>query len=149
MLFLQKKLGENWIKKYEKKIARGEINEIEDELNIDEIEANLFDNFIPKYNEFGESSRIDTYFMRPIYGPRCTTNFSFGIIPSKPHSLKILLLPQLAKQVKSSASMKFINREKIYQHWKKGINSVLSLTTTQIARNFLNYIEHSYFLHCS
>ena len=36
------------------------------------------------------------------------------------------------------------NREKIFEHWKTGLNSVLNLNTTWIAANFLNYIKHSF-----
>jgi len=36
------------------------------------------------------------------------------------------------------------NREEIFEHWKRGMNSVLNLNATWTAGNFLNYIEHSF-----
>jgi len=36
------------------------------------------------------------------------------------------------------------NSEEIFDHWKRGMNSIVNLNTTWIARNFLNYIEHTF-----
>jgi len=36
------------------------------------------------------------------------------------------------------------NIEEIFEHWKRGMNSILNLNTTWTAANFLNYIEHSF-----
>ena len=35
-------------------------------------------------------------------------------------------------------------REEIFEHWKRGMPSVLNLNTTLTTRNFLNNIEHSF-----
>ena len=67
-------------------VAKRKINEIGEELN--KIESNLINNVIPKLEEFGESSRRNAHFMRPMYVPvGCTTNFSFGFDPRKVTSL--------------------------------------------------------------
>jgi len=34
--------------------------------------------------------------------------------------------------------------EEIFEHWKRGMNSILNLNITWTATNFLNYIEHSF-----
>ena len=36
------------------------------------------------------------------------------------------------------------NREEIFKHWKRGMTSILNLNTAWTARNFLNYIKHSF-----
>ena len=70
MFFHQTKSEENWIKKFEKILTDEENNEIGEEFNVDEIESNLVNNFVPK--------------MRPRYVPiGRTTNFFFGFIPRK------------------------------------------------------------------
>jgi len=33
------------------------------------------------------------------------------------------------------------NREKIFEHWKRGMNSILNLNTTWTTANILNYID--------
>ena len=61
-----------------------EINEIGEELDLGEIETNLVNNVVHKPEEFDESSRRNTHFIRPTYVPTgCATNFSFGFIPRK------------------------------------------------------------------
>ena len=65
MRYLQKKLENNWIKKYDKIIDEDEINEIGEELNLGEIETNRVNNVVPKPKEFREPSRRNTHFIRP------------------------------------------------------------------------------------
>jgi len=36
------------------------------------------------------------------------------------------------------------NREELFAHWKRGMNSVLNLNTIWTTVNFLNYSEHSF-----
>ena len=36
------------------------------------------------------------------------------------------------------------NREEIFEHWKRGMNSVVNLNTTWTIENFLNYIKHDF-----
>ena len=71
-------------KKYGKITVQNEIKEIREELHLYETETNLVNNVIPKPEIFGESSRKNTYFLRPRYVPaERISNFSFGFIPSK------------------------------------------------------------------
>ena len=46
MLLFQKKLGENWIKKYEKLVAENEIDKIGKELNNSKFDSNLVNNIM-------------------------------------------------------------------------------------------------------
>ena len=72
---IQKKLN----KKFEKEPLEEENNEVEKE-----IETNLFNNVVPKPEEWGESSRRNSQFLRPRYvSAGRTTNFSFGFTPRK------------------------------------------------------------------
>ena len=64
--------------------VENEINEIGEQLDLEEIETNLVNNVVPEPEEFGESSRRNTHFIRPRYilvGR--TTNFSFVFILRK------------------------------------------------------------------
>ena len=36
------------------------------------------------------------------------------------------------------------NKEKIFEHRKRGMDSILNLNTIWTAANFINYIEHSF-----
>ena len=36
------------------------------------------------------------------------------------------------------------NKEKIFQHWKRDMNSILNLNTTWSTGNFINYLELSF-----
>jgi len=84
MLFLHRKLRENWIKKYEKLVTDGEINEIREELNTYEIESNLVNRVIPKPQKLCKSSGRNIHFMRPRYiSAGRTTKFSFAFNPRK------------------------------------------------------------------
>ena len=61
-----------------------ENNEMGEELNVDGIKSNLINNFVPKPEEFDESSRRNNHFMRRRYVlVGRTTIFSFGFIPRK------------------------------------------------------------------
>jgi len=50
-----------------KMVFDDKINEIGEELNLDEIEFNLVNNVIAKYEEFGDPLRRNTHFIRPRY----------------------------------------------------------------------------------
>ena len=112
-------------KKFGKMVSDGEINEIGEELNIDEIETNLLNDVIPKPEEFGKSPQRNTYFMRRRYVPAgCTTNFSFGFIPRKTASFEdidLTLISQTGYILDIDGAR---NREKVIEHWKRGMNSV-------------------------
>ena len=60
-----------------------EINEIGGEIELYKIETNLVKNVVPKPEEFGESSRRNTHFLRPKYVLVGRTSNSFGFIPRK------------------------------------------------------------------
>jgi len=80
-------------KKFEEMIADEENNEIGGEFNIDEIKSSLVNNITPKFDEFGESSRRNSHFMRPRYViARRTTNFSFEFISRKAMSFEEISL---------------------------------------------------------
>jgi len=67
-------------KKFGKKLLEEENNEVGEELNIDEIEFNLVSNVVPKLEEWGESSRRNTKFLRPRnVSTGRTTNFFLWI----------------------------------------------------------------------
>ena len=65
-------------------VAKNEINEIGEEIDLHETETNLVNNVVPKPEEFGEPSRGNTHFLRLRYVPTGrTSNFSFRFIPRK------------------------------------------------------------------
>ena len=62
-----------------KKPLEEENNEVREE-----IETNFANNVVPKSEEWGESSRQNSKFLRPRYvAAERTTNFSFGFTPRK------------------------------------------------------------------
>jgi len=76
-------------KKFGKKLLEEGNNEVGEELNIGKIESNLVNNVVPKLEEWGESSRRNTQFLRPGYvSVGRTTNFSLGFMPRKTTSYK-------------------------------------------------------------
>ena len=80
-------------------MAESEINKIGEVLNIDELESNLIDNVTLKPNEFGESCRRNTHFMRPKYiAAGRTINFYVGFILKRTTFVKEIILHQLVKQ---------------------------------------------------
>ena len=71
-------------KKYDKMVAKNEINEIGEEIDLHETEINLVNNVVSEPEEFGEPSRRNTYFLRPRSIPAGrTNNFSFEFVPKK------------------------------------------------------------------
>jgi len=57
-------------------VVKVEINKFGEKLDLGEVGTNLVNNVVPKLEEFGESSRRNTHFIRPRYVPaRRTTNF--------------------------------------------------------------------------
>ena len=82
----------------EKKLLGEENNEVGEELNIDEIESNLVNNAVPKLEEWGESSRRNTQFLRLRYvSAGRTTNFSFGFTSTKITSYKEISLTPVSQ----------------------------------------------------
>ena len=123
-----------------------EIYEIGEELDLYESETNLVNNVVSKPEEFGEPSRRNTHFLRPRYVlAGRTANFSFGFIPRKTTTFEEIDLTPISQTGYILNIDGARNREEIFEHWKRGMNSVLNLNTTWIAENFLNYIEHSFF----
>jgi len=122
-----------------------EINEIGEELDLCEIESNLVNNVVPKPEEFGEPSRRNTHLIRPRYVlAGRTTNFSFGFILRKTTAYKEINLTSISQTGYIWNIDIAQNREEIFEHWKRCMNSILNLNTTWTAANFLNYIEHNF-----
>ena len=72
------------------------------------------------------------------------TNFSFRFTPRKTTSYEeigLILIGQTGYIFNIDGAR---NREEIFEHWKRGMNSVLNLNTTWTTTNFLNYIDHSF-----
>ena len=127
-------------KKFEKKPLEEENNEVREE-----IETNLVNNVIPKPEEWGESSRRNNQFLRRRYvSAGRTTNFPFGFTPRKTASYEEIGLTPISQTGYFLNIDGARNREEIFEHWKRGMNSVLNLNTTWTAANFLNYIEHNF-----
>ena len=94
---------------------------------------------------FCEPSGRNTNFIRPRYVPTGRTiNFSFGFIPRKITTFEEIGLTPINQTGYILNIDGTRNREEIFEHWKRGMNSVLNLNTTWTARNFLNYIEHNF-----
>jgi len=119
-------------KKFEKKLLEEENNEVGEELNIDKTEFNLANNVVPKPQEWSESSRRNTQFLKPRYGQAGrTTNFSFGFIPRKTISYEKISHTPISYTAGYILNIDGTrNREEIIEHWKRGMNSVLNLNTT-------------------
>jgi len=129
-------------KKLDKKFGK---KLLEEELNIDEIESNLVNNVVPKPEEWDESTSRNIQFLRPRYVlVGRTTNFSFGFISRKTISYEEISLTPISQIGYILNIDGTRNREEIFEHWKRGMNSVLNLNTTWTAVNFMNYIEHSF-----
>jgi len=123
-------------KKYGKTTVENEINEIEEEIDLYETETNLVTNVIPKPEEFGELSRRNTHFLRPRYVPaRHITNVSFRFIPRKTMTYEEIGLTPISQTRYILNTDGAHNREQIFVHWKRGINSVLNLNTIWTAAN--------------
>ena len=113
-------------KRFEKKPLEEENNEVGEE-----IENNLVNNVVPKLEEWGESSRRNNQFVRLIYvSAGRTTNFSFGFTPKKTTSYEEIGLTPISQTGYILNIDGARNREEIFEHWKRGINSVLNLNTT-------------------
>jgi len=64
----------------------------------EEIDLNLVNNVLPKPEEWGESSRGNTRFLRPRYiSTERTTNFSFGFTPRKTTSSEKMGLTSISQ----------------------------------------------------
>ena len=121
-------------KKLDKKF---ENNEIGEEVDTDKMEYNLVNNIVPKPGEWGVSSRRNTQFLRPRYNPvGRTINFSFEFIPRKTTSYEEIRLTPISQTGYILNIDGARNREEIFEHWKKGMNSVLNLNTTWAVGKF-------------
>jgi len=132
-------------KKHDKITAEDKISEIGKELNLSEIDTNLVNNVVPKPEEFGEPSARNTHFIRPRYilvGH--TTNFSFRFIPTKTTTYEEIDLTPISQIGYTLNIDTAWNREEIFEHWKRSMNSILNLNNIWIVAYFLNYIEHSF-----
>ena len=72
------------------------------------------------------------------------TIFPSGFVPRKTTNYEEIALTPISQTSYILNIDGARNREEIFEHWKIGANSVLSLNTTWTAVNFLNYIEHSF-----
>lgn len=70
--------------------------------------------------------------------------FSLGSSQGKLQHLKKLALPPISWTGYILNIDGACNREEIFEHWNRGMNSVLNLNNTWTAANFLNYIKHSF-----
>ena len=104
-------------KKYGKMVAKNEINEIGEEIDLHETEINLVNNVISEPEEFGESSRRNTHFLRPRYIPAGrTNNFSFGFVPRKTTTYEEIGLTPISQTGDILNIDGARNREKIFEH---------------------------------
>jgi len=130
-----------------KKLDKTFLKESKEEENSkvgEQIETNLV-NIVPKPQEWGESSRQNIYFLSPRYvSTGRTTNFPFGFTPRKTTSYEKIGLTPISQTGYILNIDRARNREEIFEHWKRGMNSVLNQNTTLTAANFLNYIEYSF-----
>ena len=130
LCYHEKKLEENWIKNG-KMVGEAKINEIAEEFDLSEKNINLVNNIIPKPEEFSESSKRNTHFMRLGYIPaRRTTNFSFGFVPRKSTTFEkigLALISQTGYILNIDGAR---NREEIFKHWKRDMNNVFNLNAT-------------------
>ena len=117
-------------------VVEYEINEIGEELDLYESEANLANNVIPKPKEFGEPSRRNTYFLRPRYIPvGRTRSFSYGFIPRKTMTYEEIGFTPISQNgciLKIDGTR---NREEVFVHWKRGMNSILNLNLCKYLKN--------------
>jgi len=104
-------------KKFEKKSLEEENNEAREE-----IKTNLVNNVVPKPEECGESSRRNSQFLRPKYVlAGRTTNFSFEFTPRKTTSYEEIGLTPISQTDYILNIDGVQNREKIFEHWKRGM----------------------------
>ena len=132
-------------KKYGKMAIEDEINKIEEEIDFYETETKLANNVVAKPEEFGKLSWRNTNFLRPRYVlTGHTINFFFRFVPRKTTTFEEIGLTQISQIGYILNIDGACNWEEIFEHWKRGMNSILNLNTTWAAENFLNYIEHSF-----
>ena len=99
-------------KKFEKKPLEEESNKVGEE-----IETNFVNNVIPKLEEWGESSRRNSQFLRPRYVlVGTTTNFSFGFTPRKTISYEEIGLTPTSQTGYILNIDRAQNREEIFEH---------------------------------
>ena len=71
--------------------------------------------------------------MRPKYAPRRrATNFSYEFIPRKATSFEEISLTPISQTFYILNIDGARNREPIFEHWKKGMNSVLILILNRL-----------------
>ena len=119
--------------------TENEINEIGEEIDLYETETNLVKNVIPKLEEFGKPSRRNIHFLKLRYVPvGRRSNFSFGFIPRKTTTYEEIGLTPISQNEYILNIDEARNREEIFEHYKREMNSILNLNTTWTAANFLN-----------
>ena len=127
-------------KKFKKELLEEENNKVGEE-----IETNLVNNVFPKSEEWGESSRRNSQFLRPRYvSIGRITNFSFGFTPRKTTSYEEINLAPISQTGYILNNDGVRNREEIFEHQKRAMNSVLNLNTIWTAANFQNYVGDSF-----
>jgi len=105
-------------KRVDKKLLDEENNKVGEEIDLI-----LVNNVVPKPEEWGESSRGNTRFLRPRYvSARRTTNFSFGFTPRKTTSYEEISLNPISQIGYILNIDGARNREEIFEHWKGGMN---------------------------
>ena len=101
-------------------IAKNEINEIGEEIDLYETETNLVNNVVPKPEEFGEPSRRNIHFLRPRYIPAGrTSNFSFRFVPRKITTYEEIGFTPISQTGYILNIDGACNREEIFEHWKR------------------------------
>ena len=110
-------------KKLDKKFGKKPLEEEENNEVGEEVDINLVKNVVPKPDEWGESSRGNTRFLRPRYVPTGrTTNFSFGFVPRKTTAYEEISLTPISQTGYILNIDGARNREEIFEHWKRGMN---------------------------
>ena len=101
-------------------IDENEINQIGEKIDLYKTQINLVKNVVPKPEEFGESSRRNTHFLRPRYVPAGrTSNFSFGFIPRKITTYKEIGLNLISQTGYIPNIDGSHNSGEIFEQWKE------------------------------
>jgi len=99
-------------KRLDKKLLDEENNEVGEEIDL-----NLVNNVVPTIEEWGESSRENTRFLRPRYvSTGRTTNFSFGFTPRKTTSYEEIDLTPISQTRYILNIDGARNREEIFEY---------------------------------
>jgi len=103
-------------KELDNKIEKRPLEEVNNKVR-EEIETNLVNNVVPKPEEWGESSRRNSQFLRPRYvSAKRTTNFSFGFTLRKTTSYEKIGLTPISQTGYILNIDRAQNREEIFEH---------------------------------